>query len=257
MFYLEGYFFLILYKKIPMGLQKVNLEEVLKKNKGIPTTKELLSTLDVIWGCEHQKDMALLKRIKLRPTKDLPNNHFDVKKLDENNIFHVSDIKKICIDYRLRFLSTHYFKGEIPFEAISKIKDLEKLHETAFYNFKIIAPSKLFKLENADDPLLFIPIGDDYYYFVHKWGNDMKPWRKAWAWCFKSFENLILLCLLVSLVLTAMIPQGLFTNKEMSASVYFFEYLFMFKSVVAVVMFYGFSKGKNFNTAIWNSKYCN
>ena len=240
-----------------MGLYNVNLEEVLKKNKAVPTTKALLNSLDLIWNKEHQKDISLLKRIKLKPTKNLPNNHFEIDKLVSENIYHISDIKKLCIDYRLRFLSTHYFKGEIPFEAISKIKDLERTHETAFYNFKVIAPSKLFKLENADDPLLFIPLGDDYYYFVHKWGKDLKPWRKAWAWCFKSFENLIVLCLLVSLLLTALIPQGLFTNEKMSASVYFFEYLFMFKSVVAVVMFYGFSKGKNFNTAIWNSKYFN
>ncbi len=240
-----------------MGLYNINLEEVLKKNKAVPTTKALLNSLDLIWNKEHQKDISLLKRIKLKPTKNLPNNHFEIDKLVSENIYHISDIKKLCIDYRLRFLSTHYFKGEIPFEAISKIKDLERTHETAFYNFKVIAPSKLFKLENADDPLLFIPLGNDYYYFVHKWGGDLKPWRKAWAWCFKSFENLMVLCLLVSLLLTALIPQGLFTNEKMSASVYFFEYLFMFKSVVAVVMFYGFSKGKNFNTAIWNSKYFN
>lgn len=240
-----------------MSLNNVNLEKVLRKNSESPSSETLFSELNLIWDQAHRKDQALLERIKLKPSKSLPSNYFVVDKLDGKNIFHLSDIKKLCVDYRLRFLSTHYFKGEIPVEAISKIKDLEKSHETAFYNFKIIAPSKLFKLEKSDDPLLFIPIGNDYYYFVHKWGNDMKPWRKAWAWCFKSFENLIATCMLVSLILTLMIPQGLFTNQEMTTSVYFFEYLFMLKSVVAVVIFYGFSKGKNFNTAIWNSKYLN
>lgn len=241
-----------------MSFKNVDLEEVLNKNRvALPTTKELLSKLDTIWDNEHSKEVSLLNRIQMKPSNDSPNNHFDFEKIDKDNIYHISDIKNLCVDYRLRFLSTHYFKGEIPFEAISKIKALEKQHETAFYNFKIIAPSKLFKLENADDPLLFIPLENDYYHFVHKWGSDLKPWRKAWAWCFKSLENLMVLCLVISLFFTAMIPQGLFTNKEMTISVYFFEYLFMFKSVVAVVMFYGFSKGKNFNTAIWNSKYFN
>lgn len=240
-----------------MNWQGVNIEEELKKNRIIPTTDILQNQLDVIWEKEHQREVSLLKRLSQKPSQNTPNNHFKLENINAENIYHISDIKKICIDYRLRFLSTYYFKGEIPHEALSKIKALEKKHETAFYSFKIIAPSKLFKLENADDPLLFIPIGDDYFYFVHKWGSDLKPWRKAWAWCFKSFENLVALCLLVSLVLTAMIPNGLFTNKEMNLHIYFFEYLFMFKSVVAVVLFYGFSKGKNFNTAIWNSKYLN
>ncbi len=240
-----------------MDWKNINLEEILKKNKVLPSSEELLFQLNTIWDKEYKKEVSLLNRIKSKPSKSLPNNHFDFAKLDKDNIYHISEIKKLCIDYRLRFLSTHYFKGEIPFEAISKIKALEKQHETAFYNFKVIAPSKLFKLENADDPLLFIPLGNDYYYFVHKWGSDLKPWRKAWAWCFKSLENLMVVCLLISLLFTAMIPQGLFTNKEMTISVYFFEYLFILKSVVAVVMFYGFSKGKNFNTAIWNSKYFN
>jgi len=240
-----------------MNWQGVNIQEELNKNRIIPSTKDLQNQLEVIWDKEFRKEVSLINRISQKPTKDTPSNHFDIHKLKAENIYHISDIKKICIDYRLRFLNTHYFKGEIPHEAICKIKDLEKQHETAFYNFKIIAPSKLFRLKNADDPLLFIPIGNGYYQFVHKWGNDLKPWRKIWAWCFKSFENLMVLCLLVSLVFTALIPHGLFTNKEIDLHIYFFEYLFMLKSVVAVVMFYGFSKGKNFNTAIWNSKYFN
>jgi hypothetical protein len=31
----------------------------------------------------------------------------------------------------------------------------------------------------------------------------------------------------------------------------------MFKAVAAIVLYYGFAKGKNFNTAIWNSAYSN
>jgi hypothetical protein len=31
----------------------------------------------------------------------------------------------------------------------------------------------------------------------------------------------------------------------------------MFKAIAAMVLYYGFAAGKNFNTAIWNSKYFN
>ncbi|MBQ4821983.1 hypothetical protein [Aquimarina sp. MMG016] len=183
-------------------------------------------------------------------------NDFVFDLLETKNIYHIDQIKKICIDYRLRFLNSKYFKGKLPKEALFEIKSLEKRHGTELKGFKIIAPSKLFKLENADDPLLFAPLGNDYFYLIHKWGNDLHPLRKRIMWFFKSFENLLILTFIVSLLLTFMIPDGLFT-KQNSTSIFIMEFLFMFKSVAAVVLFYGFALGKNFNTAIWNSKYFN
>ncbi len=183
-------------------------------------------------------------------------NNYDFDLLETQKIYHLDQIKKICIDYRLRFLDTKYFKGKLPKSAISAIKQLEKKHDTTLKGFKIIAPSKLFKLENADDPLLFAPIGNDYFYLIHKWGNDLHPLRKIMMWFFKSFENLLVLTFLVSLLLTFMVPNGLF-SKTSNTSTFIMIFFFMFKSVAAVVLFYGFALGKNFNTAIWNSKYFN
>ena len=73
-------------------------------------------------------------------------------------------------------------------------------------------------------------------------------------WPYKSFENLIVGIILASLVATFIIPDGLFTKKQ-SMSQDIMVFFFMFKSIAAVVLFYGFALGKNFNTAIWNSKY--
>ena len=165
-------------------------------------------------------------------------------------------IKAICIDYRLRFLDSELFKGPIPYEAIMKIKALNKEHGIELSGFKIMAPSKLFKLENADDPLLFAPIGNDYYYLIHKWGTDLSPFRKLAVLPFKNFENLMMLTVLVSLVASFFVPKGLFSI-ETSGVQFLLIFLFMFKSVAAVVLYYGFAAGKNFNTAIWNSKYSN
>ncbi|WP_062054876.1 hypothetical protein [Aquimarina longa] len=192
----------------------------------------------------------------LNTATSISKNSFDFNQLETQNIYHLNQIKKICIDYRLRFLDSKYFKGKLPTSAITAIKDLEKKHQTELVGFKIIAPSKLFKLENADDPLLFAPIGNDYFYLIHKWGNDLHPLRKHIMWFFKSFENLLILTFLVSLIFTFMIPDGLFT-KNSTASTFIMILFFMFKSVAAVVLFYGFALGKNFNTAIWNSKYFN
>ena len=43
--------------------------------------------------------------IKLKSKSNLNINlDFDPNKIESNRLFHIDDIKKICIDYRLRFL---------------------------------------------------------------------------------------------------------------------------------------------------------
>ena len=193
---------------------------------------------------------------KLKSASD-EGNSFNLDLLETDKIFYIEDIKKLCITYRLRFLGARYFKGEMPEEAISKIRQLEREHNTSLTGFKIVAPAKRLKLENADDPLLFAPLGNNYFYLVHKWGNDLHPFRKLLMWPYKNFENLVFTVLLLSMVLTAMTPMQLFTRGEVTMQEYFLMFLFMFKAVGGIVLYYGFAKGKNFNGAIWDSRYYN
>ena len=183
-------------------------------------------------------------------------NQFDFEQLETKRIFHRDTIKKICIDYRLRFLDLDYFKGDVPVEAIESIQALEQAHNTELQNMKIVAPSKLFKLKNADDPLLFVPIGNQYYYLIHKWGNDLHPLRQLLMWPFENIVTSILSILLLSLVLTSFMPLTLF-RAEPNWSDFILIFMFMFKSIAAVVIYYAFAAGKNFSRAIWDSTYYN
>ncbi|SHG25562.1 hypothetical protein [Flagellimonas flava] len=193
---------------------------------------------------------------ELTSSKGASTNDFNFELLEAENIYHLEHIKKICIDYRLRFLDSRYFKGEVPKSGVSKIKKLEAQHNTELKGFKVMAPSKLFKLEDKDDPLLFAPIGNDYYYLVHKWGNDLHPLRKLLVWPFKNMVNLVFFVLLISYWITLLVPDGLF-SKNSSTAEFWIVFFFMFKCIASVVIFYGFALGKNFNPAIWNSKYFN
>lgn len=238
-----------------MLLKKTNIEEKLQRLKTKTSDEQtLLESVRAILINDDAKEERILNTIQTGASTD--HNNFEFELLQTDHIYHIDHIKTICIDYRLRFLESKYFKGKLPYEAISKIKALEKAHQTELKGFKIIAPSKLFKLENADDPLLFAPIGNGYYYLIHKWGNDLNPFRKILMWPYKSFTNLIITTVLVSLFATAIFPEGIFSNKPNSsqAGMIFF---FMFKSIAAMVIYYGFAAGKNFNTAIWDSKYFN
>ena len=181
-------------------------------------------------------------------------NDFDLEKLATANIFHIDNIKNTCIDYRLRFLDLKYFKNDLPQEAFDKIARLEAVHGTTLSGFKIMAPSKLFRLKNTDDPLLFVPIGNDYFYLIHQWGDDLSPFRKLFMWPFKNIWNLLVLIMGISWIATSLTPMAIF-SKTTSWSTYWMVYFFMFKAIASIVLFYGFALGKNFNPAIWNSKY--
>ena len=181
-------------------------------------------------------------------------NYFDFDRLETHRIFHLNQIKKVCVDYRLRFLDLKYFKGNIPADGIEKITRLEKEHQTTLEVFKVMAPSVLFRLKKTDDPLLFAPLGNDYFYLIHKWGDDLSFLRKAWAWPFKNIWNLLVTILIISFLATLITPYQIFT-KTPTSSTFWLLYFFMFKAIASIVLFYGFALGKNFNPAIWNNRY--
>ena len=236
-------------------MKRTNIEDRLRRHREKYTSEnDILDEVQSILRVDDAKDYDVVTRLENSNHSDSNSFNFDL--LESDNIYHIDHIKNICIDYRLRFLDSKYFKGDLPYEAVSKIKQLEKDHNIELEGFKIIAPSKLFKLENADDPLLFAPIGNGYYYLIHKWGNDLSPMRKLMMLPFKNFENLAFFTLVVSFMATLVVPNGLFTN-NMGAAEFWMIFFFMFKSVAAVVIYYGFAAGKNFNNAIWNSKYFN
>jgi hypothetical protein len=235
---------------------RTNLKTQLNKAKFKTTSNEdiLKQVHEVLKQVDDRNDQ-ILDEMNSGDAADF--NHFDVDKLQSSEIYHIDQIEKICVNYRLRFLDSKYFKGKLPYEAISKIKTLEEEHETNLKGFKIMAPSKLFKLENADDPLLFAPIGNDYYYLIHKWGNDLSPFRRLMMWPFKTFENFMCFVLLSALVCTMLVPNGFFMSEDNLTTEFILLFIFMFKWIGGIALYYGFAKGKNFNTAIWRSKYYN
>ncbi|HET8837412.1 MAG TPA: hypothetical protein VFM82_00280 [Flavobacteriaceae bacterium] len=183
-------------------------------------------------------------------------NDFQIEKLDLDRIYHIEDIKKLCINYRLRFVDAHYFKKEFPEEAITKIRILEKEHGVELNNFKLVAPAKLLKLENADDPLLFAPMGNDFFYLVHKWGNDLHPLRKWAMWPFRDLENLVFAVFVFSLILTFLTPLH-FIVDDPGVREKIILFMFVFNWTGGMVLLIGIGKGKNVNSEIWNSKYYN
>lgn len=238
-----------------MKIRRINIaEKILRSRKQRISEPALLKMVRDIFEEETRKDNSILET--LENGGENCSNPFDLDQLEADRIFHISDIEKICTVYRLRFLNTSLFKNEMPYEAISRIKSLEKQHQIKLKGFKIMAPASAFKLKNADDPLLFAPIGNQYYYLIHSWGRDLHPLRKIMMWPFRHLESFLAFLLLLSLFITLFVPDGMFGHNS-GTTEFFIIFFFMFKWVTGLSIFYGFKFGKNFSSAIWDSKYFN
>lgn len=237
-----------------MLLRKNLVNELLAKRRRSVTEADLIQSVKDLLAHNETQRKAIKQRLNDGGEHD--SNDFVFDYLESARIFHVNHIKAVCVDYRLRFLNSNRFKGQIPEEAVSKIRALEKQHNTSLHGFKIAAPSKLFKLDNYDDPLLFVPIGNGYYYLIHKWGNDISSWRKLLVRPFRDLGSFLLFLIMVSIACTFMINEGSLGKADVSV-MRFICFLFIFKGMCGIALYYSFWKGKNFNTAIWNSDYYN
>ena len=235
--------------------EKKNLElELLLERGKFVSEVELMAEIKMIFDEDEAKRASIHK--KLAGESSTNDNKFNIDLLETCKIFHLDQIKSICIDYRLRFLDSHLFKNDIPEEAISKIKSMEKDHNCDLRGFKIIAPSKLFHLKNFDDPLLFVPIGNNYYYLIHKWGGEINPFRKLAVRPFRNLSSFFMFLMVISFGLAFIAPYDILG--QVTPGIFrALSFLFIFKSLVGIALYYCFWKGKNFNEAIWNSKFYN
>lgn len=238
-----------------MKLRRTNIAEKIHASRNSRIAEEdLLLQIKNIFEQESKREEDILAT--LGDDHYTGSNDFDIDQLEWHRIFHLSDIEKICIEYRLRFLNSSLYKAEFPYETIIKIKEVEKQHDTTLGGFMLMAPATVFKLKNADDPLLFAPIGNEYYYLIHSWGRDLHPFRKIMMWPFRHLENFMFFVLVMSLIVTSLIPAGMF-GPDYSTTEFIVLFLFVFKWITGLAIFYGFKFGKNFSSAIWRSKFYN
>ena len=183
----------------PLNIEKELIRERLRQEKLINTAQEILEQ-------SVQADEKILQR--LRSTEAEKQLDITLDDEDRKRIFSITDICKVSIRYRLRFLDSAHFKAEFPYEAVAEIKTFERKYGLQVKNFKIMAPDHAFNLENINkDPLLFAQLTDNTYYLLHKWGHDLAWYKKYLFFPLQNpvlfFGTLLLLCGLVSLSVPA------------------------------------------------------
>ena len=135
---------------------------------------------------------------------------------------------------------------------------MQREQEVELSNYMIMAPAPMFKLEEKDrDPLLFVPLSANHYYLVHKWGRDLHTLRRLMVFPFRNFQSLLATVALLALLVVMSIPDSVMMgpndNTSLGIRAIFFIYLFIAFSGLTTL--YGFSRMKNFNANLLNSKY--
>ena len=232
-------------------MKKVNLfEELLREKNKQVGSNELKSLLKNIWEKEDSKNERIVRSLKDKNKDNFNKMKFEY--METKNIFHVDTIKNICVRYRLRFLDSNLFKGDYPSNITKVINNIEKKHDTTLNNFMIMAPSKLFKIKSPDDPILFVPIRNEYYYLIHKWGEEFNSLRKLLVLPFKNIDNLTIFSVLVSVLFAFL---GKLFIPSLTFSEVFILFLFLVKGFIFIFFYTFFLTRRNFSESIWNSKY--
>lgn len=227
-----------------MKLNTLDLYQELKKVSQKSKKFDLLEEVNTILEGEKENEIDIENRIFNGKASSMP-----LQLMKSANVYDLAEIKELCIKYRLRFLDAKVFKGEIPSEAILKIKALEKKIGSKLEGFKVVAPKQLFQLEDKDsDPLLFIELPNNKFYFIHKWGGELNRFRAVMSWPMKRFMNMFWSLLALAFVFSLAIP---------TSNIYLFAFLFVhsFIAICGLTCLLVFTLRENFSDAEWDSKY--
>jgi hypothetical protein len=237
-----------MFENVDLKTELYHTREARSKSGEEKTLSEFKNLFKADWERENRISETLSRGAI---SSELPALNFGLKQ----EIFSLGDIKALCLKYRLRFLSTKHFKGDIPREALSAVKNTEAQLGEEIPAFMMVAPSTMFKLEDANkDPLLMAPLNDGRFLLIHKWGNDLAWYRRLLAWPTKTLINLMATIAIVSLLIAAITPLSLLSQSGHYFNFYriaFFGWNMIFLS--GLVSYFWFALNQKFSVNAWDS----
>ncbi len=189
----------------------INLQDELNKDKALKLQKSVderssVDEVKKILAGEDQEDARILRHLGQNSTvmqlENFTGENIEWENLEKEygKVFSISQIKQLAIDYRLRFLNSNYFVGDMDVQVTAKIKEFAKETKTNLdehtlrTRFFILTVPTSFRLERVKakrfeewkerrrqarlDPVLFYKIDDEHYRLIHQWGEEFTLWRR-------------------------------------------------------------------------------
>lgn len=234
-------------------MQDINLRAELEKAQQELEQNRLIREVETWLSFESVAESDIAHRIQNERDGDMAA--LVVSLLDQNKIFDLQTIEAICTRFRLRFLESTMFKGDIPAEAIRRVKRMEAATGLRFERFRIIAPAERFHLKDSTkDPILMLELPNNRYYFIYQWGSDMKWYQHFLKYPFRHMGTLAITSITLGLLISLLVP-----SQFESIKAEFFYRFFMFSMSSALVMtlaiIVGIMYSKDFSENVWNSRF--
>ncbi len=110
----------------------------------------------------------------------------------QGEVFHIDDVHQVCMDYSMRMLPSHFYRGPVDTQFASKVKHFQHDHQLSddevAQNFFIVAPPEAFELEKRQrplvdlDPVLLYRVDEHFFKLVHQWGSELNVLRYVSSW---------------------------------------------------------------------------
>lgn len=235
-------------------MQDINLKSELEKAQVELSQNAILTEVRQMLNADATEEALISERIY----NNAISNGVDsilTELLDPSLIFNIEAIEATCTKFRLRFLESSLFKGEVPAEAIRKVKRIESTTGLRFTKFSIIAPAERFKLKDSTkDPILLAELPNGRFYYIYQWGDDMS-WREhLLRYPFRHMGTLALTSITFGALIALLVPMQFADGKAE-----FFYRFFMFSMSSALIMtlaiIIGIMYSKDFSENVWNSKF--
>lgn len=181
-----------------MSKVKVSLENDLQKEKQKLTDEvQALKDVKLLLQGDEQEDQRILSQLSNNSKNAMVERELGTKleleKMDgkyDGNVYTKDQIKKLAVNYRLRFLQAKHYTGTFDVQVAAKIKEFAKTTNSPMdahslpNEYFVLAPPEQFELKSVKhifkkelDPAIFYRIDPNHYRLIHKWGNDFSILR--------------------------------------------------------------------------------
>ena len=238
-------------------MSSVDLLKQLNKcrQKSLKQGDEVISEVNKILNRDLYSEKNVLDNLK-HYNKSF--EYIDEEDVDQSKIFKETEIKKLALKYRLRFLNSQCCKSDFPYESVLKIEHINSVHKKSLNGFKVLSTYKFFnQTKNKDNALLFAPTNHGNYYLIHEWGSGLNWHREYLSWPIKNIETLFVTLILSTLIIAVSLPTSLITYDSKAPywcayRIGIFFHLIIFN--MGVTAYVTFAFGKNLTSSIWNSE---
>jgi hypothetical protein len=181
----------------------------------------------------------------------------DDDEVENEKTFTPVQVRNLCKKLRLRFLSSQSYAGEIPYEAVLKIKELNTLYRKDLKYFKIVSTERFFNSTNdTGQAMLFAQTLCGHYYLIHMWGKPLGTWRSVRFFALRNFESLFICLLLFSLAEALLMPTHLITTDAKAGYLSLYRIACIFHLVIfnaGFTVFTLFSFHLTFSESNWDT----